>query len=189
MSEITTDRLKILPVAAEDIDALHALWTDREMRRYIFADLIIPREQVEAMVAASNSMFASHGVGFFALRQRDADNVMGFCGFRLFEGVEALAEKTSEAIPDVELLYGILPDYWGEGLINEAATAVLRHAFEECDIEKIIAVTDTPNQRSVNVLQRLGMSFLGRREFHGLDRVFYTLTREEFEEFHSGADD
>ncbi|MCH7780339.1 MAG: hypothetical protein IH848_05780 [Acidobacteria bacterium] len=43
--------------------------------------------------------------------------------------------------------------------------------------------------RSVNVLQRLGMSFLGRQEWQGLDRVFYTLSRDEFEEFHSDADD
>ena len=168
---------------------MHALWTDREVRRYLFVDLIIPLEQVESMVAASDSMFETRGVGFFALRERDADNVIGFCGFRLFNGVDDLKAKTQEDIPDVELLYGILPDFWGEGLANEAAMAVLRHAFEECGIDKIMAVTDTPNQRSVNVLQRLGMSFLGRQEWQGLDRVFYTLAREEFDEFHSDGDD
>ena len=189
MSEIITERLKLQPVAAGDIDSLHALWTDREMRRYLFEDHIIPREQVESMVSASDAMFTSRGVGYFTLRARDDDNVIGFCGFRLFQGVEDLQAKTQDDIPDVELLYGILPDFWGEGLISEAVNAVLQHAFEECDVDRIIAVTDTPNQRSVNVLQRLGMSFLGRQEWQGLDRVFYTLSRDEFEEFHSDADD
>lgn len=171
------------------MDALHALWTDREVRRYLFEDLIIPLEQVEAMVAESDAMFEARGVGYFALRERDQDNVIGFCGFRRFNGAEDLQAKTRGDIPDIELLYGILPDFWGEGLVNEAAMAVLQHAFEACGVEKIIAVTDTPNQRSVNVLQRLGMSFLGRQEWHGLDRVFYTLTCEEFEEFHGDGDD
>jgi RimJ/RimL family protein N-acetyltransferase len=44
----------------------------------------------------------------------------------------------------------------------------------------VIAATDTPNQASVRVLQRLGMFFHERREYHGLDTVFYQLAREEF---------
>ncbi len=35
---------------------------------------------------------------------------------------------------------------------------------------------------SLSVLQRLGMSFVERREFHGLDTVFYSLTADEFAE-------
>jgi RimJ/RimL family protein N-acetyltransferase len=44
----------------------------------------------------------------------------------------------------------------------------------------VVAATDTPNQRSVRVMQRLGMFFSERREYHGLDTVFYALAREEF---------
>jgi len=163
--------------------------SDPEMRRYLFAGHSIPREQVESMVATSDTMFASRGVGYFALRARDEDNLIGFCGFRLFQGVEEIQAKIQDEIPDVELRYGILADFRGEGLINEAVNVVLQHAFDECSVAKIIAMTETPNQPAVNVLQRLGMSFLGRQEWQGLDRVFYTLTREEYEEFHSDADD
>jgi RimJ/RimL family protein N-acetyltransferase len=47
-------------------------------------------------------------------------------------------------------------------------------------MESVVAATDTPNQASVRVLQRLGMFFRERREYHGLDTVFYGLGREEF---------
>ena len=44
----------------------------------------------------------------------------------------------------------------------------------------MIAATDTPNQRAVRVLQRLGMSFEERRVWRGLDTVFYAITNAEF---------
>ena len=80
----------------------------------------------------------------------------------------------------IELLYGIHPRHWGEGLVAEAAREVLRFGFEACDFDQVIAATDTPNQQSVRVLQKLGMTFDCRREFHGLDTVIFSMTRSEF---------
>jgi len=99
--------------------------------------------------------------------------IVGFCGFRHFQRGEEDGE-------DIELLYGILPDYWGEGFVTEAALAVLRHGFDACGMRRVIASTDTPNQRSVRVLQRLGLFFEKRRERHGLDTVYYAMTADEF---------
>ena len=79
----------------------------------------------------------------------------------------------------MELLYGILPDYWGQGLTTEAAAEVLRFGFEACRMDRVLASTDTPNQRSVRVLQRLGMVFEARREYRGLDTVFYRITPQD----------
>jgi len=67
------------------------------------------------------------------------------------------------------------------GYGQEAARAVLRHGFDNCGFTRVIAATDTPNQRSVNVLQSLGMSFMQRREWRGLDTVFYQLSAAEFD--------
>ena len=174
-SILNTDRLRLRPIDLDDIDALHAFWTDPDVRRYLWDDKIIPRERVEETVIKSQQSFAEHSYGFWALELLEAaQGLVGFCGYRLFEDGE-----------QVELLYGILPQHWGKGLVPEAGAEVLRRGFEQCGIERVIAASDTPNQRSVRVLQRLGMTFEGRREFHGLDTVFYSMTREEFEELQS----
>ena len=57
---------------------------------------------------------------------------------------------------------------------------MLRYGFEDCGIERVLAATDTPNQRSVQVLRRLGMNFTERRQWHGLDTVFFDLTAADF---------
>ena len=170
MATLATDRLNIRPLEMEDAEALHAFWANAEVRRYLWDGKVLPMETVRAIIRQSIADFDAHGFGFFSLDLKATEPVIvGFCGFRRFEDGE-----------QIELLFGILPEYWGEGFVTEAAREVLRHGFEEAGITRVIAAADTPNQRSVRVLMRLGMSFQARREWHGLDTVFYALTASEF---------
>lgn len=167
---LNTGRMRLRPIAIDDVDALHALLTDPGVRRYLSGDRIIPRATVEEMIAKSLESFESDGYGYFALElSEQAGELIGFCGHR-----------RAEVSGQIELLYGIHPRHWGEGLVAEAAREVLRFGFEACDFDQVIAATDTPNQQSVRVLQKLGMTFDSRREFHGLDTVIFSMTRSEF---------
>ena len=171
MATLATDRLNIRPFQMEDAEALHAFWSNVDVRRYLWDGMILPMETVRGIIRQSMADFEAHGFGFFSLDLKVTETkIVGFCGFRRFEDGE-----------QIELLFGLLPDYWGEGFVTEAAREVLRHGFEEAGITRVIAATDTPNQRSVRLLMRLGMSFQERREWHGLDTVFYQLTSEEFQ--------
>ena len=170
MATLATDRLDIRPLRMKDAEALHAFWADADVRRYLWDGKVLPLETVRSIIRQSIADFENHGFGFFSLDLKATEpKLVGFCGFRRFEDGE-----------QIELLFGILPEYWGEGFVTEAAKEVLRHGFEEAGIARVIAAADTPNQRSVRLLMRLGMLFEQRREWHGLDTVFYALTAKEF---------
>lgn len=174
MEELTTDRLRLVPFDVSHTEVVHQMSVDPEVRRYLWEGRIIPVQQIEAMVEDSRACFASHGSGFFAMYvdlSSDPNHgaFVGFCGHRLFSGGD-----------DIELLFAMQPKFWGRGYGQEAARAVLHHGFNTCGFGRVIAATDTPNQRSVNVLQSLGMSFMERREWRGLDTVFYELSAMEF---------
>lgn len=170
MTNLATERLTLRPLVHDDVPALHYFHNDPEVRRYLWDNQQVSTETVTAIVLESEACFRDLGAGFFAIEMRECPGeLVGFCGFRRFEDGE-----------QPELLYGILPAYWGKGLVTEAARAVLTHGFEQCGMSCVIAATDTPNQASVRVLQRLGMFFRERREYRGLDTVFYGLAREEF---------
>jgi len=170
MTTLVTERLTMRPLVPGDVPALHRFHNDPEIRRYLWGNKEISTATVSEIVVQSEACFEDFGAGFFAIEMvADPSLLAGFCGYRRFEESD-----------QPELLYGILPEYWGEGFVTEAASAVLRHGFESCGMAAIIGATDTPNQRSVRVMQRLGMFFRERREYHGLDTVFYGLTREEF---------
>ncbi len=173
---LTTARMRVRPIEHEDVDALHALWTIPVVRRYLWEDQVLPRSEVEAIIERSCASFRDRGFGFFALEALDSPGLIGFCGHRTAEDADD---------EQIELLYGIHPDHWGEGLVAEAARAVLRHGFESCRMDRVVAATDTPNQQAVRVLQKLGMVFEARRQFHGLDTVFYSMTRGDFDAIHT----
>ena len=180
MNALKTPRLKLSPLAAEHIADVHQMSIDPEVRRYLWEGQIIPLSQVEDMVRASTRCFAELGSGFYVMHidldgNENDGAFVGFCGHRFFERAAEEANKR-----EVELLFGMTPKFWGRGYGQEAAIAVLDHGFNQCGFERVVAATDTPNQRSVQVLQKLGMSFTERRAWRGLDTVFYALSAEEF---------
>ena len=170
MVNLQTQRLNLRPLTDGDVPALHTFWTQPDVRRYLWDNAIISVARVAEIVNSSSAFFAACKTGFFAIERRDQPGVLvGFCGHRRFEDEET-----------IELLYGIVPAHSGKGLATEATKEVLRHGFQTCGFEGIIAVADTPNQKAVNLMQRLGMVFLRRCEWHGLDTVFYAMEKADF---------
>jgi [ribosomal protein S5]-alanine N-acetyltransferase len=168
MPKLSTERLTLRPISLSDVDALHTFWTDPAVRRYLWDNEVISRETVVDIVRDSDANFRDFGSGLYAIELSAVpDQLIGFCGLR------RMADRD-----DIELLYGMLPRYWGEGLVGEAAREVLRHGFTECGLERIVGATNTPNQRSVRVLQRLGMVFEERRQHKGLDTVVYSISSD-----------
>ena len=98
-SQIETARLCMRPFILEDVDALHAHWTDPQVRKYLWDDIVIPREQVVEVVESSINGFATNDFGFGAVFPKEKTELIGFCGFRFF------GEP-----PEIEILYSIARD-------------------------------------------------------------------------------
>src|SRR5688500_3679473 len=110
---IETARLKLRPFTLDDADALHRLWTMPEVRQYLWDDEVIPKERVESVIKTSVTSFRENRFGLWAVLPREQESVIGFCGFWFFHEP-----------PKLELLYGISPTHWHQGLATEAATAM-----------------------------------------------------------------
>jgi len=76
--------------------------------------------------------------------------------------------------------------YWGKGLMTEALTCLLNHAFDTLDLHRLEADTDPDNSASLAVLEKLGFQregyFRERWFVHGKwhDSVMLGLIRSEF---------
>lgn len=161
---LETVRLRLEPVLPRDATAMHRLWTDPEVRRYLWDDEVIPFERAEAAALASAADFAAHRFGLWSLIERRTGALAGFCGLR----TEGIGDEP-------ELLFGLLPAYWGRGLVQEASRAVLDYVFRTLGLPRVIAATDVANERSARTLAAIGMR-LERRGLHdGLDTLFYGI--------------
>jgi len=168
-ARLATERLLLRPCRAADLDALHALWTDARVRRFLWDDRAIERSVAAGVIEASRASFAERRIGQWALELRGGGDLLGFAGLRAVDGSA-----------EVELLYGLAPAYWGKGYAVEASRAVLAHGFERAGLARIAGRTDTPNTRSARLLERLGMRFEGEREVAGRPTLHYAITRAEF---------
>ena len=161
---LQTDRLTLTPFAQADLPELHALFTDPDVRRYLMDDMVVEETWTADVVEKSIVMFRDLGYGLWAARETDQRPIIGFCGYWRFEHLKH----------PLQLMYGVLPAWWGRGLATEAARTMLDYGFNTVDFTEIVAATDPPNLASVRVMERLGMTHLETDEA----TVYYRTSRQ-----------
>jgi ribosomal-protein-alanine N-acetyltransferase len=169
LPRIETSRLELRPLAAGDVDDIHRLWVHPDVRKYLWDDEAISREQAASVVEESNALFREKGFGLWGAYAREDSPLIGFCGYWFFHDP-----------PQLQLLYGVAPAHWGKGFATELAKAMIRYGFEEAAFDRVIASTDAPNLASLRVMEKAGMTFDRRVFVNGLDTIYYTISREEF---------
>lgn len=155
---MNTHRLTLQPLAANHTDALHALWTLPEVRRYLWDDEIIPLEMVQSIIAESMAAAARNEYGLWMAFEKGREELIGFTGFWPFFDP-----------PQIQLIYGLVPGVWGKGYATEMGKAMIDYGVERHGYSEIIAATDPPNKASVHVMERLGMVFWKREG----ETIFY----------------
>ncbi|MBD2020963.1 GNAT family N-acetyltransferase [Leptolyngbya sp. FACHB-36] len=164
--ELYTDRLRLRPYTLEDLDALHALWTDPHVRRYLFDDNVVSKAWAAAAIDRALACFQQQGLGQWCVFLQETTDLIGFAGFSDVEESEQL-----------QMLYGLHPDYWGRGFATEAVKAIVRYAFEAQRLQQIVANTDVANLASANVVQRAGFRLDKRVVENGLDLLYFSIDR------------
>lgn len=74
---------------------------------------------------------------------------------------------------DLELSYQFIPSHWKKGFAQEAACEVVRYAFQTLNTHKIIAETQSANETSCKLLNRLGMTEAQRIERFGAEQIIF----------------
>ena len=64
---------------------------------------------------------------------------------------------------EIEIGYMFRKSAWGKGYATEACNRLLKFAFEETPLNEVVAVVDSQNTTSRNVVEKCGMAFEGMR--------------------------
>lgn len=94
------------------------------------------------------AMYEKSGFGLWLVQRATDGAAMGTCGL-----------LRRDILPDVDIGYAYLPEYWGRGYAYEAADAVLKHAARKFALARVVAVVSPGNRGSIRVLEKLGMQF------------------------------
>lgn len=165
-----TERLTLRPCTLADLDAVHELWTDPDIRRFLFDDRTLSRQEASDFLAASDESFAQQGYGLWLFFERSGDAAGGQSStIAGFSGLMAVPDQPPSAV------FGTRPQLWGRGYATESTAAVLRYVFDELGLEQVVADVDEPNTASIRVLERLGMVQTGRAMVNDRPLLYYAL--------------
>jgi RimJ/RimL family protein N-acetyltransferase len=149
VTELTTARLLLRQWRDDDLAPFAALNADPEVMRYFPSPLT--RAQSNYFARQMYATIEEHGWGLWAVEISGGAPFIGFVG---------LARPRFEAhfTPAIEVGWRLDRPFWGHGYATEAAGAALTFAFEQLRCPEVVSFTATVNERSMQVMRRLGMT-------------------------------
>ena len=162
---LVTERLVLRQFTAADGGELLALDGDPRVMRFI-DHKTKSRAQIEAEVLPRFLAYyaAYRDFGFWAAAGRDGGDFVGWFGLRPVTPSAAAMVDWPDAPPGeasvAELGYRLRASAWGCGYATEGARALVRRAFTELAVTRIVATTMAVNTRSRRVLEKAGLKYV-----------------------------
>jgi [ribosomal protein S5]-alanine N-acetyltransferase len=159
---LRTPRLRFRCWREDDSPLAWALWGDP--RVVVFLGGPFTADQVQARLNNEMAMMREHKVQYWPVFSREDGELAGCAGLRPYKNF-------------LELGFHFRPGYWGRGLAQEAAQAVIAFAFGTLGVESLFAGHHPANVASERLLRKLGFQF-ARQEFYppsGLVEPTYLL--------------
>lgn len=146
---IETERLQLREFTLAD-----APYMLRQLNEPSFIENIADRgvrsvQQAEAYL--QNGAMASYqqsGFGFWAVIEKTSGQIIGMCG---------LVKRDN--LPEVDLGYSFLPEYFGQGFAFEATKACILAAKNKYLLKQLLAIVNVENISSRKLLEKLGFQY------------------------------
>jgi ribosomal-protein-alanine N-acetyltransferase len=152
MPRFETERLILRPYTLEDAEAAHAVLDSHPDVWQFDPGRALTLEERRAAIEKRIQAYGGPIFGSLALTLKGDGRLIGYCGLQLY-----LCDRIPLSTPEVELFYKLGRDYWGRGYAAEAAREMVRYAFDELRLARIVTCTGRDNTRSIALLQHLGM--------------------------------
>ncbi len=153
--ELQSLRLKLIEITWNDLEDIHNLHSIPEVDE--FNTLGIPksieetREIIRPVIESGNDQPRKSYAWKIVIKE--SGTFIGMAGLTLSNDKFRLGE----------IYYKLMPEYWGKGYATEVSKALIKSGFEYFHLHKVEAGVAVENTRSINVLEKSGMTREGLR--------------------------
>nr|WP_119967743.1 GNAT family N-acetyltransferase [Shewanella japonica] len=109
--------------------------------------------------------YKKFGFARWAVVHKATNQVIGFCGF-----------KNDPRINAIDIGYRLHQDFWGKGYATEANQACIEFAKQHMDLDIVYGEVVDVNLGSVNIIKKLGMTFIRQYEDEGFTLLRYAIS-------------
>lgn len=169
---LTTERLGFSVWKENDIyDALE-LWGNPEVTKFIVADGVMLKEQVNQRLKKEIDTYNNYKIQYWPIYSIETNENVGCCGIRPYDSEKSIFEMGIH----------LKEKYWGKGFAQEACSAVIEYAFNTVKVNALFAGHNPKNIASAGLLKKLGFTYT-HDEFYpptGLYHPSYLMTKEDY---------
>ena len=149
MIVIETERLTLHEFMEGDAPFVLRLVNEPSFLRYIGDRGVRTHEDARKYIADGPvAGYARHGYGLLRVVRKSDGIAVGMCGV-----------LKRDTLPDPDIGFSFLPEYWSQGYALESASAVMKHARGTLRLGRILAITTKENEPSMRLLGKLGFRF------------------------------
>ena len=152
------------PIQSDDASLLARIYADCRAMRWLSGDgLPLRAAAIQQIVATNVTRWQTLGFGTWLFFD-DADVFVGYAG---------LKPTAIGGAGSIELLYGVVPDFWRQGVATKMVTTVLQHADTILTLPRLVGYTLMTNIASQQVLVRHGFVYQGEVTHADLPHYWY----------------
>jgi ribosomal-protein-alanine N-acetyltransferase len=171
-----TERLRLRRYRQEDLEDLHAMFSDPEHMRWYPEPF--PGEGTQEWLDRQIAGYRDRGWALLIVEDRETGEFLGTAGpaLLLVEGAE-----------EVEIGWHTRPGRKGEGIAPEAARAARDWAFANLEVDHLISLVRPENRPSGRVAEKIGMQVDREVDHKGFRHNVYRIDRITWARAHEGG--
>ena len=147
--QMTTGRLLIRQFVIDDAEFIVELLNEPSFIRFIGDKKVRTVDDARSYITTGPvESYKQNGFGLYLVQLKSTNKSIGMCGV-----------LKRESLPDPDLGFAFLPEYWGKGYAFEAASTALDQARDVFRLSRILAITNPDNDASIKLLAKLGFQF------------------------------
>jgi ribosomal-protein-alanine N-acetyltransferase len=181
--ELETDRLFLRPLVEDDCDLALETFTDPEVMKFVAE--VSNEETLAEEMKTYIRRGAGGRIGVWCVLRRETGEKLGTAVLlpMPIEGDDtdwSLVQEDRYPDADIEVGYILKRSAWGNGYATEVCRRLVQFAFEETELDEIVAVTDPLNSVSQKVLRKCGLRDEGVRRAYSHEVPAFRISRQQW---------
>ncbi|WP_088013924.1 GNAT family N-acetyltransferase [Gottfriedia acidiceleris] len=151
LPKLETNRLILRKLTKDDIEEMFLYGSNEEVSKYVSWETHKTLSDTKKFIDFVLNKYENSQVALWGIQYKGNGKLIGTIDFVWWDQKHKIGE----------IGYVISQDYWGKGIMTEAAKEVIKFGFDEMELIRIQARCFVENIGSSRVMEKVGMSFEG----------------------------
>ena len=145
---LRTENVIVREITVSDVDRLYEIYSDADVVRYIENLYENREEEIRFTKDYISNQYRFYEYGMWIVESANTNEIIGRAG---------IFDRADEEYKEIGFVFA--KEYWGRGYATETLKAIIKYAYEEFEVDTLIAHVMSENVWSKRLLESLGFVY------------------------------